>query len=423
MTRIRSVGAVLLALALLATPVAGALGTSSGSPTAGTMTQSSASAVESATSAEASASVPGCEYPVELRDATGATVELDAAASSVVTTGPAAAQTMWEFGAQDSVVGVTQFAHYLDGASAKTNVSGEGRQRLSIERVVALDPDVVLAENVTSPDAIQSLRNAGLTVYHFNNSESLADVYEKIAVTGTLTGECDAAVETVREMKTEVAIVEEARGDEPERDFLYSLYGYTAGPNTFISHALTIAGGNNLAAGVVEFPPTGYAPINPETVANLSVDWIVYPGTQAAIPRNPAWNQTTAVQEGNLLGVKEDYISQPAPRVAIAIRDVAKAWYPDAYASANESMRGNVEVAVDLYASATAGTTTTAAGTSGNDDGTTAPSTDGPDGESTSDGNEGTATDTGADSIPGFGALAVLAAIASVVGVALARRR
>lgn len=395
MTQVRTLFVVVLAVAMVATPVAGTVGTAPPDAADGTGP------------AVAAESGPGCNYPVTMTDATGTEVTVEEPASEVVTLAPASAQTMWELGATEKVTGVTQFAAYLEGADEKANVSGEGRTRISVEKVVAQDPDVVLAGNVTGPETVESLRDAGLTVYQFRNAESIDDVYDKVARTGRLVGECDAAVETVREMKTEMAVVDAATEDVEEKDFLYALYGYTAGPNTFIHDALTAAGGTNLAAGEVEFPPTGYAPINPETVANLSVEWVVYPGKQAAIPENAAWNETTAVQEGNLVAVNQNRISQPAPRVTYAVRDLTKTWYPDAYAEANQSVRGEVDVEVDLYATTTE-TTTESDETSGEDTTTTA--------ETTTD-----VADAGEDGSPGFGPVAALVA-AALVGGALARR-
>jgi len=410
MTKTTTVLATVLALAMVVTPAAAAVGHGATSTT-----DAGSSAAPGAThaSVESSSTTDHCAYPQTLRDASGTQIELTEAPERVVTLGPASAQTMWEFGAQDKVVGVTQFAAYLEGATEKANVSGAGQTRISVERVVAQEPDVVLAENVTSPETVSKLRDAGVTVYYFNNSESIDDVYRKTAVTGQLVGECDAAVDSVRFMKEEMAIVENATDGEEPRDFLYALFGYTAGENTFINSGLTAAGGNNLAVDVVEFPPSGYAPINPETVANLSVDWIVYPGTPSAIPQNEAWNRTTAVQEGNLVAVDRNQISQPAPRVVLAVRTLAKTWYPESYEQANESLRGSVQVDADVYGqNDDEETTTTAATTSGGDDGTEM---------STAMGETDATTAPDADGSPGFGPVAVLAAAALVVG-ALARR-
>jgi len=421
MTSNRTLLALVFVVAMIATPAAAAV-----APVSATTDATGATnvhGVSDATTPGSTTPLDGCNYPLTVTDATGEQVTLDEPADRVVTLGPASAQTMWELDAQSKVVGTTQFAAYLDGAGEKANVSGAGRTYVSVETVVAQEPDLVLAENITNPDTVSQLRDAGVTVYYFNASESIQDVYEKVGMTGQLVGECDAAVDTVREMKEELAIVAEATDGEEETDFLYAFYGYTAGEKTFIHEALTRAGGNNLAVGVVEFPPSGYAPINPEPVAGLDVEWLVFPNSEAAIPDNAAYEETIAMQEGNLLAVDENHISQPAPRVALAVRQAAQTWYPDAYAAADDELRGNVEVEVNLYADADAETTTEMTTTEMTSDETTA---DGDGTESETDASTemteaGTTTDAEGGS-PGFGTVTALVAGALLVVTALARR-
>ena len=64
-----------------------------------------------------------CGYPYSAEDATGTEVTLEERPERITTLNPSAAQTMWEIGGEDQVVGVTQYASYLEGADERTNVS------------------------------------------------------------------------------------------------------------------------------------------------------------------------------------------------------------------------------------------------------------------------------------------------------------
>jgi len=128
-----------------------------------------------------SAEIPGqmddreAEFPITLTDATGTEITIDERPERVITTNPSAAQVMWELGAEAQVVGLTQFAHYLDGAESRTNISST-EQGVSIERVVGAKPDLVLAPNATSVETVEQLRDTGLTVYHFPQATDFDDV-------------------------------------------------------------------------------------------------------------------------------------------------------------------------------------------------------------------------------------------------------
>lgn len=382
-TRTTLVVALLLvgSLAAVVAPVGGAAAPSAPSDTAAVTAQED------------------CSFPFSATDATGTEVTVDEAPESVVTLSPASAQTMVEIGAGASVVGATQYANYLDGSDGWANVSGSGRAFVSVERVVAQQPDLVLAGNIVSDDTVQQLRNAGITVYKFRSANSMDDVLEKVTLTGQLAGACEGASETREWMETELEVVQRAAEGQESPKALYVFYGSTPGPNTYISDIMTTAGAENMAATAdLEYSQAGYARINPEVVANMTVEWLLLNGGQPEprIPDSPAYQNTIAVQEDQTIVMNENYVSQPAPRSIYVMRNLSQSWFPEAYAEANASVRGDASV----------GTTATAAPTTATDDGTTVAST------TTVENGSG---DGGS---PGFGVVAALVAALSLAGIA-----
>jgi iron complex transport system substrate-binding protein len=275
-----------------------------------------------------------CPFPVTVTDATGTEVTVDAEPERVVTLSPSAAQTMWAVGAREKVVGVTQFAAYLEGADERVNVSGPGQTPVSTEKVVGADPDLVLAPNVVSDETVTKLRESGLTVYKAPFATSLDDVVEKTRTIGRLAGACEGAAERVAAMQSELDRVERAIEGEDRPRVLYTSFGFTAGEGTFIDAVITAAGGTNVAA---EANATGYKQISAETVVAEDPEWLLLASSSPQPPRTDAYNSTTAVQEGNVVVVNDDYLSQPAPRVVRPVRTLAQALHPEAYARANET--------------------------------------------------------------------------------------
>jgi iron complex transport system substrate-binding protein len=378
--------AALVLLAGIAPGVAGAAG-----PDAGGLDVSDVT-----TSADAMSELDGtpmaqqegtCEFPVTVTDATGTDVQVDDRPKRIVTLSPSAAQTMWEIGARDRVVGVTQYSTYLEGADSRTNVSGAGQTFVSTEKVVGANPDLVLAPDVVSNETVTALRDAGLTVYNAESPDTLLDIAAKTRLYGQLTGNCEAANATADRMETELATVEEAVDGEDRPRVLYTFFGFTAGEGTFIDEIITTAGGTNVAA---EANITGFKRISPETVVAEDPEWLVLNSDSPQVPQSDAYNSTTAVQEGNVVVLNANYISQPAPRVIQSVRTLAQAFHSEAYAQAN--------------ATATPSETPTATPTE--TPGTTTQAVD-----------DTPATTT---STPGFGAVVTLV---SMLGVALLARR
>ncbi|WP_115863767.1 PGF-CTERM-anchored ABC transporter substrate-binding protein [Halorussus litoreus] len=349
-----------------------------------------------------------CSYPVTQTDATGSEVTVEQAPERVVTLGPSATQTMWEIGGKSQVVGVTQYASYLDGADDRANVSGEGRTYVSVEEVVAQEPDLVVAANIIANDTVERLREAGLTVYRAEFATSVEDVYDKTERIGELTGNCEGASETVASMRDRIETVREAveNADSP-RVLISQGGGWTAGSGTFIGNMVELAGGVNVAA---ETNISGYGQISEEVVVQQNPEWIVQIGQFGAYPQTEAYNSTDAVQNDQILTVTNENVSQPAPRVVNAVVAMAQAFHPDAYAEAaadsttDDSTTTTAEpttdeTATDITTAAPTETTTTEAAMQ----------------------DETTTTDESSGSIPGFGASAAVAAL--VGAVLLARRR
>lgn len=342
-----------------------------------------------------------CEFPITETDATGTDVTLEERPERVTTLNPSAAQTMWEIGGESQVVGLSQFALYLDGADSRTNVSAAGFG-VSVEKVVGTNPDLVLAPNATSVETVQTLRDAGLTVFHFEESTTIADVREKTTLTGRLTGNCEGAAEANAWMDANVEAVTEATADAADVRVLYPLGGgYIAGSETFISAMIETAGGANVAA---ERDLTGYPQINDEVVLELAPEFLVVTGSSSYLLGEEPYASTPAVQNNNTVSVDRNWMNQPAPRsVVIGVRTLTEGFHPEAAADAEFVTREEAVAAME-----------TATPTATESQPITDTAT-----ETTAE-TRTTSADATATSGPGFGvALAVLA----VLGSALLARR
>lgn len=313
-----------------------------------------------------------CSFPFTVTDATGTQVTVTQEPQRVVTLNPSAAQIMWEIGGKSKVVGVSQYAAYLDGASSRTNISGSGNAYVEEEKVINLKPDLVLAPNTIPNSTVQKLRQANLTVYHYRAAASLTDIENQTRLTGKLTGECSGAQQTVSHMQTQIAKIHSAVNGTKRPRVLYTFFGYTAGKGTFINQIITAAGGDNVAA---DAGISGYKKISKETIINQNPQWIIRNDQQPTVPHNQAYNSTDAVKHGNVVVLNRNYISQPAPRVIQPITKLAKTLHPQAYADANATQETSANASTTLATTNTTQTATANASTSVTSTSTTAQGT------------------------------------------------
>ncbi|MDV7351176.1 PGF-CTERM-anchored ABC transporter substrate-binding protein [Halorubrum distributum] len=305
---------ILLAVVVL-TAVVGASGAAAGAHPAGAEfehTESeSLSADYSGQGPTQTAENNTCGFPLNVTDATGTEITLDERPDRITTTNPSAAQTLWELGAQDRVVGVTEFAGYLNGTASKTNVSAEFG--VSVEKVVATNPDLVLAPNA-SAGQVEDLRAQNLTVYHFPAATDIDDIAAKTERTGRLVGNCETAAEVNNEMNQ---TVEDLKGQTAELDRPGALYplggGFVAADNTFINEIMKIGGTTNVAASEAD----GYPQLSDEVILKTDPEIILVTDTEGAILDKEPYASTTAGAEDNYVVMNTNYLNQPAPRSVI----------------------------------------------------------------------------------------------------------
>ena len=340
-----------------------------------------------------------CEFPVTATDATGTEVTLTERPERVTTLQPSAAQTMWEIGGRDQVVGVSKYATYLDGAGERRNVSTGGFGGASIEKVVGTEPDLVLAPNSTQDGTVQSLREAGVTVFEFAEAGSVADVREKTTLIGKLTGNCEGAAEANAWITANVEAVSEATADTERPTVLYPLSGgFVVGEETFITQMIRAAGGQNVFRGEI----SGYREVSSEVILTSEPDVVVFGDTTASLAGQKPYRQLSAVQRNRTVTVNTNWLNQPAPRsVVYGVRNLSVGIAPSATEGVEFPARDEVTVTTETPTQTSATTEAT--------------------GPATTATTEATGPATTTTSAPGLGA--AVAVVAVGLAALLGRRR
>ena len=320
--------------------------------------------------ATAAAQADNCSFPVTMTDATGTEVTIEERPERLTTTNPSAAQTMWEIGGRSQVVGLSQYAGYLDGAESRANVSASFG--VNVERVVGTEPDLVLAPNASAGD-VAPLRQAGLTVYHLPAATTIEDIRAKTATIGRLTGNCEGASEANAWMDANVDAVRQATADAEDRPTaLYPLGGgYVAAGDTFVTSLIELAGAENAAAR----NHTQYPQLSDEVILQFDPDVLFVTENTATIAGTEPYASTTAGQANATVAVQVRDINQPAPRSVVSFAHNATAQlYPDRYdadsyvprsavaVTPSETATVQTEPSTDTEAAATQARTTDASG-------------------------------------------------------------
>ena len=169
----------------------------------------------------------------------------------IVSLAPSLTETLFELGMGDQIVGVTVHCTYPPEAQEKETIGDFVHPNL--EKIVSLEPDLVVAEQWSSSKTVPRLRQFGLRVVDPVSPRSLKEIYEMIRTVGQVVGRNERAERLIADMRRRVVRVRERAGRLNRRPSVYveiDLPSWTIGERSFITEALDICGARNLFADV-----------------------------------------------------------------------------------------------------------------------------------------------------------------------------
>lgn len=269
-------------------------------------------------------------------DDAGRQVTVPKRVQRVVSLAPSATEILFAIGAGAQVVGVDAFSNYPEAATKAAKVGDYAK--ISLESVVALKPDVVLASSLHG-QMLGQMEQLGLKVL-FVEPRDMEGVYKDIELVGRVTGHEAEAARVVSEMKAKLASVSaKLAGLTPqERPVVYyevwSDPLMSAGPRTYTHEVIQLAGGHNLAHDAeVDYPILASELIvarNPAVIV-----WPTFHGaeelTPAKLAERAGWASISAVKTGRVHPIDADIMSRGGPRLADAVVEMAKIIHPERF--------------------------------------------------------------------------------------------
>jgi iron complex transport system substrate-binding protein len=273
-------------------------------------------------------------FPVSLVDDEGTEITLEAEPQRIISLSPANTEIIFALGADDRLVGGTDYDDYPVEAADLPDVATF--QGVNLEQVVELDPDLVLAagNSFMPPDDIARMRELGypvLVVYPADVPTVLAD----IELIGRAVGEADAAALVTEEMSRQlddVAAAAAATGSTPRTYYELDWFeGATYGPapDSFVADMVELAGGEPVTTGdpaTFQMPIERLIEADPEVIVLGDVKSGVCPTDVAA---RPGWDQVSAVANEAIRPVDDVPVTRPGPRLPQGLASLARAIHPD----------------------------------------------------------------------------------------------
>jgi iron complex transport system substrate-binding protein len=273
----------------------------------------------------------------EFTDGTGRAIRVPLRVERIVSLAPSMTETVFALGWQARLVGVTDYCDYPPDALALPKVGNALTP--SLERIVELKPDVVLATTlINRRETVDSLDRLSIPTFTARDPQTVEDVVREIAAVAAVLGATEQGVALVVEMRRRLDALEQTLAGRAPRRVLFIVWHdplITIGKNTFIADALRRAGGVSVIDVEQDWPR-----ISLEEVMRLDPEVLVFASSHSeavrqtfdALAARPAWQGLTAVQKKQYATIS-DAVNRPAPRLLDAIEELAKQLHPAAFAS------------------------------------------------------------------------------------------
>jgi iron complex transport system substrate-binding protein len=236
------------------------------------------------------------------------------------------AEIAFTLGAGDRVVGVPGTARRPEAVREKARVGGFTTFRT--DKILALEPDLVLAFSDLQRDVVSELIAAGITVL-CTNQRSFDDVLRAILLIGGALGLEPAARGVVDDVRDEVKQIREYSANWPDHPRVYFeewMDPMIAGIR-WVSELIEIAGGQDVFAELREHGGAKDRIVTADEVARrdpqiILASWCGKPVDTAAILARPGWRRVSAVAAGQVHEIPGEDVLSPGPSLVHGLRRI-----------------------------------------------------------------------------------------------------
>ena len=260
-----------------------------------------------------------------LRDDAGRSVAVPDHVHRLVALSPSLTNTVYALGGENELVGITNYTVYPPEA-ARQKPSVGAVVNPSLERIVALHPDMVLAlPEFNGAETIAGLERVGIPVFLFQTG-NLSNIYRNIASVGEILGREPQATRLIADLRARESKVraEAATGPKPKVLLVLAIDPLiTAGKHAFITEMIEATG----ARSVTDDLPQDWLQMNVEAVLPRKPDYLLVmkdgPVKLQDMQHRSGWSSLEAVQKGRVV-IVDDRIQVPGPVAFEGLEDLAR---------------------------------------------------------------------------------------------------
>jgi iron complex transport system substrate-binding protein len=226
-------------------------------------------------------------------------------------------ETLYLLGEGDRIVGISGYTVRPPEARSKPKVSAFINARF--EKIVALEPDLILAFSDLQADIAAELIRRGYPVVTFNQ-RSIAGILQMIRMLGALVGRQAAAEALAARLEGGLDTMRERAARLPRRPrvFFEEWDDPLISGICWVDELIEVAGGQPLfphlrSASLAKDRIVQAADVRAANPDVIIASWCGKAMKKRTIVERPGWTETNAVRHDQVYEIKSTYILQPGP--------------------------------------------------------------------------------------------------------------
>lgn len=265
-------------------------------------------------------------------DEAGRTIIVPNTVTRFISLAPSLTEIVYAIGAGEGLVGRTSYCTYPAEAQ-KVEAVGD-TLKPSIERIIALRPQIVFVSTASQLEAFTSELQAHHIAVYVTDSHDLEGVFHSIERMADVLGKRPQADELLKQLRARVSSVAERVKSQPLVRVFYQVSDeplYTIGRDAFITDLIKRAGGVSVTADV----PGAWPKYSAESALAANPEAIILPTGGSMGNANStvasALKRSPAVANGRVYKINDDHLSRPGPRSVDGLEDLARALHPGVF--------------------------------------------------------------------------------------------
>ena len=271
------------------------------------------------------------------KDREGNSITLPQSIEKIISMGPSNTEVLVALGCGGKIIATDTYSDNIVGL--KPGIPMFDMMAPDGEKLVDMQPDVIFITGMSKADGgdqLKSVTDAGVCVIYMPSSSSLEDIIEDIRFMASvmdrqvegeaIISDMEKAIDGVRDIAATITDKKTVYFEIDAPPFMCSF-----GEGVFLNELIELLGAINIFGDQKSWiNPTDESILHADPdVILTSVHYVENPVGE--IISRPGWNAITAVKNNDVYRIDTDSSNRPSHNVVKALKEMAKAIYPDKY--------------------------------------------------------------------------------------------